>query len=183
MTEQNFLCSPEFDRTPSAGKCVAAMISPPRQHTSCSSQVISASASTAYRGRMPWILEHPCDSWLCDVPKIEVLAAQPRTAWALADHCIFGSPSRKRSLILFGNVDSRDLHRVARKCAGTGRRCIVTVEKDVLHVTTPALFRLSFALCPDLHHERTTNPGVEWDLHCARILVWELLILRLFQNR
>ena len=46
----------------SAGKCVAAMIiSLPRLLTSCSSQVISASASTAnllHRARVPWILEH-----------------------------------------------------------------------------------------------------------------------------
>ena len=56
----------------SAGKCVAGMVSPPRQHTSYSSKVISASASIAnllHRARMPWILEHPCDSWLWDVPK------------------------------------------------------------------------------------------------------------------
>ena len=58
----------------SAGTCVAGMISPPRQHTSCSS--------------MPRILEHPCDSWLSDVPKIQTLAAQPRTAWAVAGLCV-----------------------------------------------------------------------------------------------
>ena len=71
----------------SPGKCVAAMILPPRLQTSCSSQVSSASASIANLLN-PWILEHPCNSWLWDVPKIEALAAQPRTAWALADYCI-----------------------------------------------------------------------------------------------
>ena len=43
----------------STGKCVAAMISSPQQHTSCSPQVIAASASNAnllHRARMPWIL-------------------------------------------------------------------------------------------------------------------------------
>ena len=29
---------------------------------------------------MPWILEHPCDSWLWAVPKIQTRAAQLRTA-------------------------------------------------------------------------------------------------------
>ena len=51
----------------SAGKCVSGMISLPRQRTSSSSKVISATASIAtllHRARMPWILEHPCDSWL-----------------------------------------------------------------------------------------------------------------------
>ena len=58
----------------SAGRCVAGVISPPRQHTSCCSKVMSASASTAnlpHRARMPWILEHPCYSWFWDVPKIQ----------------------------------------------------------------------------------------------------------------
>ena len=62
----------------SAEKCVAGMISLPRQHTSCSSKVISASAAIAnlfHRARMPWILEHPSDL---------TLAAQPRMAWAPA---------------------------------------------------------------------------------------------------
>ena len=57
--------------------------SPPRQHTSCPSNVISANAAIAnllHRARTLWILEHPCDSWLWDVQRIEALAAQPRTA-------------------------------------------------------------------------------------------------------
>ena len=86
----------------SAGTCVAAMISPPRQHTLFSSQVVSASASIAillHRARMPWILEHLCDSWLWDVPKLQALAAQPRTAWVLADFCIFGSHCRKKNIV------------------------------------------------------------------------------------
>ena len=59
------------------------MFSPPRQHTSCSSPVISAGASIAnllHRARRPRILEHPCASWFWDVPKIQTLKAQPRTA-------------------------------------------------------------------------------------------------------
>ena len=45
----------------SAGKCVAGMI---RLHTSCSSKVMSATASIAnllHRARMPWLVEHTCD--------------------------------------------------------------------------------------------------------------------------
>ena len=91
---------------------VAAMIPPPREHTSCCSHVISASASIVlHRARMPRILEHPV--WFVVVGtyrRSEILAAQPRTAWALADFCVFGSLCRKRTLFLVGNVDSRDLH-------------------------------------------------------------------------
>ena len=109
------------------------MITPTRQHSSCSSKVISGSAAIAnllHRARMLWILEHPFDSWFWGVPRIQTLAA-PRTAWALADFCIFGSPCRKRTRFLVGNVDSRDLHRIARKCAGTGGRCSVTGQEHV----------------------------------------------------
>ena len=74
-----------------AVKGVAGMISPPRRHTPCSPKVVSASAPVANflrRVRMTWFLEHPCDSWLSDVPKIQTLAVQlARTAWALADFC------------------------------------------------------------------------------------------------
>ena len=94
----------------SAGKCVTGMIPPPRQDTSYSPKVISASAAIAnllHRARMPWILEHLCDSWLWYTPKIQSLSAQPRTVWALADFCVLGSQSRKRRWFLVGNVDSR----------------------------------------------------------------------------
>ena len=100
----------------SVGKCVARKISLPRVHTSCSSKVISATASIAsllHRVRMPWILEHTCGSWLWDVLKNP---ARPCTAWALADCCVFGSPCRKRTLCLVGNDDSIDLHGGARQC-------------------------------------------------------------------
>ena len=50
---------------------------------------------------------------------------------------IFGSPCRKRTLFLVGNVDSRDSHRIARKCAGTGGRCSVSGQKHD-HPKTPA---------------------------------------------
>ena len=111
----------------SAGNCVAAMISPPRQRASCSPTVISASAATAnlrHRVRVPWILEHPCDSWFCDVAKIQTRSA--------ASHglgpggLLYFRFTILKANVLSGNVDSRDLHRVARKCAGTGVCCSVS---------------------------------------------------------
>ena len=57
-------------------------------------------ANLLHRASRPWILEDPCDSWLWNVPKIEALAAQSRTAWTPSDHCIFGSQYRKRTLLL-----------------------------------------------------------------------------------
>ena len=113
------------------GKCVARKISPPRQHTSCSSKVVSATAAIdnlLHRARTPWILEHPCDSWLWDVQKNEAFAAQPRTVWALACYCLLGSPSRKGTF--FG---SEPRTRIARRCAGTGGRSSVTGRKTLVH--------------------------------------------------
>ena len=106
----------------SAGKCVAAL---PRQDTPCSPNVISFSAASAnllHRVRMLWILENACDSWFWNVPKIQGLAAQSGP-WR--------SQNRKRTLFLAGDVDSRDAHRIARKCAGTGGRCSVSGQKHV----------------------------------------------------
>ena len=59
--------------------------------------------------------------------------AQPRTPRALADFCVFlDLKAAKRTLFLVGN-----LHRIARKCVGTGGRCSVSGQKFV--VTTPGL--------------------------------------------
>ena len=116
----------------SAGKCVAGMFSSPRLHTSCCSKVISAPASIAsllHRARMPRILKHQCESWLWDVPKTQTFAAQPRTtAWAPA---FFGFLDHHAESGLCSQSEAccRDLHRIARTCAGTGGRCIVTGQK------------------------------------------------------
>ena len=117
-----------------------------------SSKVISANASAhlLHRARMPWILEHPCDSWFWDVPKIQTLAAQPRTAWALANFRVFGSLCRKRTLFLVENVDNRDSHRIVRKCAGTSGRCSASRQKHV-HPKAPAS---SSELCSSRDHTR-----------------------------
>ena len=57
-------------------------------------QSFSAITNLLHRARMLWVLEHTCDSWLRDVPKIQTIAAQHRTAWAVADFSVFGSPCR-----------------------------------------------------------------------------------------
>ena len=104
------MLSPEFDRT----------------------FLISAGASNAnllHRARMPWILEHLCDLWLWDVLKFSTLVAPH--GLGPCGFLLFGVPCRKRTLFLVGNVDGRDLHHIARKCAGAGRRCNVSGENIV----------------------------------------------------
>ena len=76
------LFSPKFDDV-SAGKSVGGMISLPLQHTSCSHKVLLAStaiANSLRRARMTRIVEHPRESWLWDVRKIQALATQLRAA-------------------------------------------------------------------------------------------------------
>ena len=127
----------------SAGKCVAGMISPPRQHTSCSSEVFSASASIVnlhHRARIPWIVEHPCDSCLWEVLKNRLLRL---------------SLARPGPWQIYENLDHRaENEELAPNCShicGTGGRCSVTGQKlsipknhhhsqrVILRVTTPAL--------------------------------------------
>ena len=127
----------------STGKRVAAMISPPRQHSSCSSKVLSASAALLQHAHTPWILEHTCDSWFWEVPKIQTLAAQPRTAWA------------RGGLLFFQNTEIRLRFWLETWTAGictvflasvlgqSGRRSVRRLLRHALslhlHVTTPAL--------------------------------------------
>ena len=129
MTQPNVLSSIRQDV--SAGKCVAGMISPPRQLSSCSSKVVSATAAIAnllHRARTPWILEHPCDSWLWDVQKSKLLRrnlARPGP-WRI----IVFSVRRPESEHFFG---SETRTRIARRCAGTGGRSSVTGRKTLVH--------------------------------------------------
>ena len=142
----NLLVLTRSQQDVSSRKCVAAMISLPRLHTSRSSQVTSAFASIA-------LLDSGTPVRFMIVGSAET-ANYCRTAshcLALADFCILGSTCRMRTLSLMGSVDGRDRHRIARKCAGTGGRCSVTgqnlstlklhhhAHRLILRVTTPAL--------------------------------------------
>ena len=84
-----------------------------------------------HRARMTWILEHPCDSWLWDVPKLQTLATQPRTAWRIFD-CLVHSTGSVQCFSVWKRGQQR-LHRITRTindglqqkkegCHGHGRR-------------------------------------------------------------
>ena len=95
------------------------------------SQNFSVSADVAnllHRVRRPWILEHPCDLWLWEMPDSCGTDSHGLGPGGLL---YFGSQCRERTLNLIENVDSRDLHRIARKCSGTGGRCSVSGQKLV----------------------------------------------------
>ena len=46
-------------------------------------------------------------------------------------------------MFLVGNVDGRDAHRVARKCAGTGGRCSVSGQKHLHPMASKSRSKLS----------------------------------------
>ena len=86
----------------------------------------------------------------------------------------FGSPCRKRTLYLVGNVDNRDLHvRVLGQadvavCSEKNmfiQRLPPHAQSVALHVTIPAS-PCVFRACHGSHHERTTIPDntcFEWN--------------------
>ena len=137
---------------------------------------------------MPSVLKHPCDSWMCDVPKIQTIVAQPHEAWGPSVFfSIYGiSMQESGAFFLAGNVDNKGQHRIARKCVGRSGRCSVSALRFLLftspHQPSPFVSRA----CHGSHLERTTIPEhvlrVEWEtIHSTRqtILIWELLTLRL----
>ena len=118
-------CSHQNSTDVSAGKWVAWMISPPRQHTSCFSDKISACSAIASFSVLA------CGGLrstrvtrgfgTCRKSKLVLCSFARPGPWQL--FCICGSSCKKRPTFLVGNVDSRDLHRTARECAGKGGRC------------------------------------------------------------
>ena len=108
---------------------------------------------------------------------------------------------RKGTLFLVGNVDGRDFHRVARRC-GTGRRCSVSGQQhghpkiSALrsehrssrdHTRAPKMsLALAMVITMNTRRFQRTHPFVEWEIICStrqRILMWELLTLRLLVNQ
>ena len=127
------------------GTCVAVTMSPPRQQTSCSSKVISSSAAIAN------LLHRACTclgfwntrairgSGTCRKSRLLRHSLARPGPWRM--FACFGSPCRKRTLFLVGNVDGTDAHRVARKFVETGRlqRLPHHAQSFILHVTTPTV--------------------------------------------
>ena len=103
----------------SSGTCVARMLSLPRQHIWCCHEVISASAAIA---NLLIVLAcfGICNTrvirgyWMCRTSRLLRRSFARLRLWRI--FAFFGSPSRKRTLFLVGNLDSKYLHRIARKC-------------------------------------------------------------------
>ena len=152
---------------------------------SCSPKVISASVAIAnllHRARTPWILEHPVIHG-CGMYR------KARLLW----HSL-ARPGPRRILHFCITVQKNErcfwLEAVtaALQCfkskTWSSPKCRITRRALLIHPPTHVVFRA----CHGSHHERTTFLGLflwsgrSFTQRVKRILLWGLLVLRLFVN-
>ena len=81
------------------------------------------------RHRIPWILENPATSKCWFLKPIQDLLLDPACTLITLDFCQFGTPWRKATSLLCGNLDSQDLQRLQRRCRGTAGVCSRTQKR------------------------------------------------------
>ncbi len=73
---------------------------------------------------LPWALENPHPSKCWSIPGLKTLSADTHVDVMVVDFCAYGTPWRKRTRILVGNVAEPDLGRLANKrCPATDGFC------------------------------------------------------------
>ena len=73
------------------------------------------------RFKLPWCVENPHSSKLWQLPPFQELMSRAHVEDAVIDFCQYGSRWRKRTRLLFGNLDSTDIRRFEhRMCQGRG---------------------------------------------------------------
>ena len=83
------------------------------------------------RHRIPWVLENPHSSRLWYIPEILALCKQARAVWRLTDFCQWGTPWRKRTWLVCGNMDEADSEHLSRVCSGTKGICSRTERHHI----------------------------------------------------
>lgn len=79
---------------------------------------------------LPWCLENPHSSKLWYLPPVESLCASSHTQTIVVDFCQYKMPWRKRTRLIFGNVEEVDLGRFAsRRCNGSQGICSRAQQK------------------------------------------------------
>ena len=181
------------------------MISLLRQHTSCSSKVISASAlsfaNSLHRARKPWILEHPCDSWFRNVPKNTDSCGTASLGLGRGGCLRFWITMQEANVISgWDSVQHRFTQYCSQMCWNRWTlQCFRTITGSSKASASRSDFCSSrdhtrpfiFRVCHDSHHERTTipeNTSFAWNGRLftqthQRMLVWELLTLRSLVDR
>ena len=75
------------------------------------------------RQRVPWVLEHPHASYVFKTTQMLQWLESDSVHFRVVDQCRFGSPWRKRTRLVFGNVDPLDTERLNVMCTGGGGFC------------------------------------------------------------
>ena len=85
-------------------------------------------AREAHRCKVPWMLEHPSSAYSWHTDQIDRLSREPNVKLTKIDQCMYGAPWRKRTKLIYGNIDDLDDGRLQnmlckgrKKCAKTGR--------------------------------------------------------------
>ena len=68
----------------------------------------------------PFVLENPLTSMLWDVPEVQKIEASANVHARVSDLCAFGTPWKKPTKCLVGNVDFADAEGLALRCTGRG---------------------------------------------------------------
>ena len=72
---------------------------------------------------VPFIVEHPAGSYAFTVPCMQRLLASGRVHRVTCDQCQWGARWRKRTQLLFGNIDAVDIVNFERRCRGERGDC------------------------------------------------------------
>ena len=70
--------------------------------------------------RIPWMVEHPQSSFLWELPFFIEIRNSAKCGCVTFDMCQFGASFKKRTRILYGNIDELDVQTLDRPCSNRG---------------------------------------------------------------
>jgi hypothetical protein len=116
--------------------------------------------------RLPWVWENPRNSRLWKLDGVRELVEANDTRLITCDQCSQGAAWKKRTGLLFGGCDVRDLHRVDRRCSApkkcpcefSGRCHVILTGRDDQNVPwTQRAATYPAALARNLAYILTSN--------------------------
>ena len=120
--------------------------------------------------RIPWILEHPYTSRAWLIPRLKSLRQQAHIQAVVTDCCQYGTPWRKRTLLLASRIDELDLSGCSRICSGNHGFC----SKGHRHVQLAGHDHAgqSFSRKAQTYPHRLGHALASWSLRASNISVF-----------
>ena len=84
-----------------------------------------------HRKGRPWIIENPHTSFMWWMPEIYNLQWLPRVHPYVIDQCMYGTPWRKRTLLLCGNISLDDMQWIKQCKTARGGICSRTGQPHI----------------------------------------------------